>query len=302
MLALTLLSCLGLISAVIFISFPWLDIAAARLFYLGDGQFVGTLQPFVRLMKEAISNAALLCAAFTIVGLLVSEVRQCRFFYLSARHLRFLLYALLIGPGLLVNGLFKSYWGRARPNDTAIFGGDYTFSPALMVTDQCQSNCSFVSGDVSFAFFLLAFAFLLPFRRSVTTRSVVAFGAFIGLVRMSDGSHFLSDVIFAGIFTSMVVYGARLLVLEGLWGLDEAFHAKLRALARMIWSAGRQVPVRASLGLAVILRRATNVRGRDGLAADGQKPWPARVRHGLWLFFLSRPDDMAAGRTAGTKQ
>jgi lipid A 4'-phosphatase len=47
------------------------------------------------------------------------------------RNVIFLLFALGLGPGLLVNGVLKSYWGRARPYDVIQFGGKKEFTPAF---------------------------------------------------------------------------------------------------------------------------------------------------------------------------
>ena len=48
---------------------------------------------------------------------------------------------------LLVNALLKDHWGRARPNETTLFGGDGAFSGPFVIAGQCARNCSFVSGE-----------------------------------------------------------------------------------------------------------------------------------------------------------
>ena len=239
MAALTILSCLGFLATVVFVSFPALDIETARLFYLGDAVFVGTAHPFVFFMKKLISNLAVVTAVAILIGVAYTSILRLRFPWLTAAQFRFLFYALLIGPGLIVNALFKEVWGRARPNDTELFGGTQIFSPPVVISDQCDTNCSFASGDASFAFFLLAFALLSPPRyRPIATKVAVAFGLFVGAVRMSDGSHFLSDVLFAGIFVGLTIYAAKLLVLEGAWGLEARTYA---VVGRLLQAARRAV-------------------------------------------------------------
>ena len=71
----------------------------------------------------------------------------------------FVLAALALGPGLVVNAGFKDHWGRARPRDVTQFSGERTFTPALQPTDQCDRNCSFVAGHPSVAFWLAALGF-----------------------------------------------------------------------------------------------------------------------------------------------
>ena len=38
---------------------------------------------------------------------------------------------LAIGPGVIVNGVFKPFWGRPRPHDTIPFGGERDFLPVF---------------------------------------------------------------------------------------------------------------------------------------------------------------------------
>src|SRR5262249_32944350 len=53
-------------------------------------------------------------------------------------------------------------------------------------------------------FSLVAFAFLLPPRlRNAATAAALGLGALVGLGRIAQGAHFLSDVVFAG----LLVYG-----------------------------------------------------------------------------------------------
>ncbi|RMG33381.1 MAG: phosphatase PAP2 family protein [Gammaproteobacteria bacterium] len=110
------------------------------------------------------------------------------------RRLLFLFLVLAIGPGLLVNEVFKAESGRARPSTVEQFGGDRHFTPAFEPSDQCASNCSFVSGHAGMGFFFLALAWVLKDRRWFYWGALL--GAVVGLGRILQGAHFLSDVIF----------------------------------------------------------------------------------------------------------
>lgn len=114
----------------------------------------------------------------------------------------YLLLTLAIGPGLIANTVLKDHWGRARPSQITLFGGTAHFTPALIPSDQCLSNCSFVSGHGSMAFALIAFAFLVraPRPRRWAIRAALAFGGLVGFVRIAQGGHFLSDTVFAAFF------------------------------------------------------------------------------------------------------
>jgi lipid A 4'-phosphatase len=118
--------------------------------------------------------------------------------FLGGKEWLFLLLALLVGPGLMANVLFKDEWGRARPKTVQEFGGDKQFTRAFAFSDACKRNCSFVSGDAAFGFFLPSFAFVIPYRRS---RRIFWGGMVLGGVfsagRILLGAHFLSDVLSA---------------------------------------------------------------------------------------------------------
>jgi lipid A 4'-phosphatase len=134
--------------------------------------------------------------------------RQRAFFSRQRRAALYLLLVMVIGPGLLVNTLFKDQWGRARPSQIEEFGGTKQFTRAAIPADQCEKNCSFVSGHASVGFFFLAFAYVWPRRRVFWLAAGTGLGLGIGLVRIMQGGHFFSDVIFCGI---VVYLSARVL-------------------------------------------------------------------------------------------
>lgn len=127
------------------------------------------------------------------------------------RTLIFALTSYVVGPGLIVNAFLKSYSGRARPRQIELFGGEKTFSPALSFADQCEKNCSFVSGEASTlatvsAILLLVVAPRLPgYLRVIFSVCVLAVAFFGSGLRVAFGAHFLSDVLFAWVISVSVV-------------------------------------------------------------------------------------------------
>jgi len=115
----------------------------------------------------------------------------------------FLAMAIATGPGLIVNGVFKDQWQRARPYQVAEFGGPQQFTRAAVMTDQCDNNCSFVSGHVACGFFLMSLLLLQASRRRTWLVIGAACGLLIGFARMADSAHWLSDVLWAGPITMM---------------------------------------------------------------------------------------------------
>ncbi len=111
--------------------------------------------------------------------------------------LAFVVLAGALGPGLLVNSGFKDNWQRARPYQVQPFGGTQQFTRAAVMTDQCNNNCSFVSGHVACGFFLASLMLVHRRRQHMWGAIGVAAGLAIGFARMADGAHWLSDALWA---------------------------------------------------------------------------------------------------------
>ncbi|MBI1262280.1 MAG: phosphatase PAP2 family protein [Rhizobiales bacterium] len=126
---------------------------------------------------------------------------------LPAPKLLYLLLALLLAPGFVVNSVFKDEWGRARPWQTETFGGDKSFTPPWVMVNQCAKNCSFVSGHAAMGFYVFAFGFLAAgaWRRRLFILGCVT-GGLVGLGRVVQGDHFLSDVIFSGFIVYFICW------------------------------------------------------------------------------------------------
>jgi len=183
------------------VAFPQVDLAITGLFYDPFDGFYLRANPFIRLVFEGVPWIT----RTVVIGLLVFVIAA---WTLWRRHdycmrLRcaalYLLLVMIIGPGLLVNTVFKDQWGRARPSQVEQFGGTKLFTRAAIPTDQCEKNCSFVSGHASVGFFFLALAFVWPRRRILWLAVGTGMGLGIGFIRMLQGGHFFSDVIFCGI-------------------------------------------------------------------------------------------------------
>ena len=85
-----------------------------------------------------------------------------------------------------------------------------------MIVDQCVDNCSFPSGHGSLGFWVTALAFLAPPRwRKAALTAALAFGVVVGVVRIAQGGHFLSDVVFSAILVIAInIWFKRLLLPE----------------------------------------------------------------------------------------
>lgn len=103
----------------------------------------------------------------------------------------------ILGPGAVVNLVFKEHWQRARPYQVENFGGPAKFTRAAVITDQCDNNCSFVSGHVACGVFLMSIGLVHRRRRVAWALVGAASGLLIGFARMSAAGHWLSDVLWA---------------------------------------------------------------------------------------------------------
>jgi len=147
-----------------------------------------------------------LCMAIFFASFVWSSLRWMRMGSL------FCVLAILLGPALIINGIMKPAFGRTRPTDTAIFGGTGTYVPPWTISDD-EAGRSFPSGHASmgYVFMLPAFMLLARHRRLAAVVFVVGIGLGIavGLSRMAEGRHYLSDIAWSfGIvyFTGLSLY------------------------------------------------------------------------------------------------
>ena len=186
-----------------FLAFPALDIQTSALFYRG-GFWLHEL-PFLQSLRLVLIYGMY---AFALTVLAVFILRALR--RQPLRAWVFSLAVILIGPLGLVNGIFKTYWGRARPSDITIFGGDKTFTPAWVYTDQCDFNCSFTSGEggaIGTTALLIAFLAWPKLQQSGRRWLGAALGALVVLtagLRVVVGQHFLSDTLLSILLCTLV--------------------------------------------------------------------------------------------------
>ena len=185
--------------SILFVNFSELDLIASHWFYdekliisatnysgfwLAQSAFLG----FIYKAVDVISRLALFISIFTFVWLMLKKDAKA---FCAA----IVMLSLLAGPLIAVNGVVKEHWGRARPRTVQQFDGKQQFTPAWIIADQCEHNCSFTSGHAA-AGFALCVGFFVS-RRKIWLNSGLILGGLVGLTRMMNGAHFLSDVIFS---------------------------------------------------------------------------------------------------------
>lgn len=197
-----------IVAAIAFGMFPELDLWTSELFYRADAGFYLKDSWWAVAIYESIPLIAIGVGGASALLLVHNLIRGRQSGPFSNRFLLFILVALALGPGLVVNVGFKDHWGRARPRDVTEFAGTRTFTPALVPSDQCERNCSFVAGHPSVMFWLAAvgYAAATRRRRKLIYAGAAILGLIAGLGRIVQGGHFLSDVVFSGLAVFAVVW------------------------------------------------------------------------------------------------
>lgn len=204
----------AVVLSLFFYFFPQVDIAVSEPYALGDGQFAMAKSPVGLLFHKILINGM---AIFLVVASLIyfiGEFLRKPLFSLTRRRVLVVVLSISISAGFLTNFVFKNHWGRARPRDVIEFGGDKQFTPACVMTNQCVKNCSFTSGEASFAFSFLCFALLARRHRRQWMGGIMLLGTSVGFIRIISGAHFLSDVVLGGIYTILIVFIVERLLLN----------------------------------------------------------------------------------------
>ena len=193
----------------LFVGFPGIDLAVSSwFFHPTQGFWLDTewsLAAYRRIFNVMSVSLALASLVFWAWSFWRRPV-----FGIGYRVWAFITMLYVLGPVVLVNGVLKSFFGRARPADVQEFGGEATFTPAMMISDQCVGNCSFVSGEgSSAAAFFISILVLSSFVADRTKRIWMVVGAFgiafvAAFLRIIKGRHFMSDTIFSVLLVTFV--------------------------------------------------------------------------------------------------
>lgn len=219
--ALAVLLVLTAVLALIFRFWPGLDLLTSGLFHDSAAGFRLAGSGFWDSVIIANKAATFAYLGVALVLLPVSLWRGRGEWQLTARYWGMVILLYVAGPGVLVNGLLKRIFGRARPVSVAIFGGDGPFTAAWEVSDYCRAACSFASAEVAAGTALtvgLALGTLWfsgrPIARLFVGLAVLSLGLLVltAIERIGSGWHFLSDVVFAALPVAAIGLGLACLM------------------------------------------------------------------------------------------
>lgn len=181
------------------------DLRIERAFYR-DGWFRADDQPWSFLYHYGVIPAWVVAVGSLV---LLAASRWRRSLATHRRVFAYLALVMIVGPGLVVNTAFKENWGRPRPMDLPEFGGNYEFVVVWDKGDPDRGH-SFPSGHAATGFYFFALYFALRGRSPRALwwlLAALAFGSLMGLARMIQGKHFLSDVVWSAGFVYLVAAG-----------------------------------------------------------------------------------------------
>lgn len=210
-----LIGSIGVFS-LLFLAVPEIDLWFSALFFDEVEGFSYAHNQTFGVIRE-IFMYGLTLVALLAIGMLIRSIAIGKRRAVSLRVWGFMVASIMVGPLGLVNGILKSYWGRARPANVEYFGGPKTFTPPMVITDQCETNCSFVSGEgsaIATAVIVLAivlWANMTVLWRAISLYVVLPMSLFGISLRIITGRHFLSDTVFGALYCALIIwffYGA----------------------------------------------------------------------------------------------
>jgi lipid A 4'-phosphatase len=196
------------LAATILFSVTRLDLDAARWFYhpdIADPWPIASHPLWLLFYRSApwvTGSLAVVGTALLLAGMIG---RNRKAFRLPGI---FLLLCVVVGPGLIINGILKDHWGRPRPRQIIEFGGQLEYVPPLLPSR--THGKSFPCGHCSVGYLYAAGWWTWrrrhPVRATASLAAGITLGSLLGFGRMAAGGHFLSDVIWSGLIALGVAH------------------------------------------------------------------------------------------------
>ena len=189
---LVLISSVGFLLLLTLLSLIGADQKINGLFFPANQWELGKL-PFFKWLYDWGPLPSLLLGLTSMIWATVVLLKEKSFSKCTPYAFPFL--TLVIGPGLIVNSIFKEHWGRARPRQIDLYGGTLAYTDFYKPNLETNGK-SFPSGHASVGFHLCCLAFIRknPFTPACFTFGII-WGLLIGLARILQGGHFITDVI-----------------------------------------------------------------------------------------------------------
>ena len=193
----------------IFLVWPELDLWVATRFYDDAGFFPAGQWLAVKAVYVWAPRVGWLLTVWALLVLTIRWLKPERISPGLWRKCMAWVLVTVLGNGLLVHEGLKNQVGRPRPSQIQEMGGTHSYVPALQLSQSCSRNCSFVSGHAAIGFSFFAFGMWVSRReRRRWLVTGLLLGSAIGWVRMAQGGHFLSDIV----FVFLAIWGSTLAI------------------------------------------------------------------------------------------
>lgn len=193
--------------SLLFIFVPQIDIYVSNLFFSNNTfPLKGSL--FESFFYKSVPIIVTIAAISSILIFFYNILNKKNIFGINKRVILYIVLVLSIAPGLIVNSLFKEHWGRARPNQTIIFGADKEFTPPFILSQ--ENGNSFSCGHGAAAFSMVGLALLIKRRKKLWLGLAFGYGILVSIARIIAGGHFLSDTVtsfFIVYISTLMLYG-----------------------------------------------------------------------------------------------
>ena len=184
-----------------FILFPEFDIFFSKLFFFEE-KWISDKYVFIRSLRSFLKDLMIVFSITSFLLIVVNNILKKKKQPILKSRTKLILIGFIFGPvigcGFIANFYFKDNWGRARPINIQEFGGEKIYTQPFIMSDQCERNCSWISGEASAAFSFIAGTIIL--KNPIFLILNIIFGIIVSFCRIAMGGHFLSDNIFAMIF------------------------------------------------------------------------------------------------------
>jgi len=210
----TLLGLFILIFLTLLIAYFHWDIKIQQQFYKDNDWYLGNNEPW-HWFYEYGTYPGIIMTALALIVLISSLI--VREFMPLRREAWLIILTLIIGPGLLVNGIFKDRWGRPRPRQIQEFGGNWEFREIWQPGVPGKGK-SFPCGHCSMGFQFIVLYYILKRRNKIlgycALGGTIVYGSLMGLARIFQGGHLTSDVLWAAGFTFFTAHLLYYIILK----------------------------------------------------------------------------------------
>ncbi len=214
------------VSLAVFAKAPRVDILFSQRYYTPQTGFFQANNPVVQALYQytpVVGNTLLVLAALlTVAAPWLARLARRRGAESTATQLLGLwrrtaiavVCVAVLSSGLIVELGLKNLMGRPRPVQTIEFGGDQPFHAAFERGATPERHRSFISGHATAGFTLITLGLFAgrTWRRRWVQIGLIA-GIAVGMGRIMQGGHYLSDVVFSfyavWLSCELVAFGMR---------------------------------------------------------------------------------------------